>query len=361
MISIRKYLDDTNAPRESAVPAFRSDRKGATMVSVCLDAYRAVLAGMGRASLEACPGLGNTLDKTLASISESMSGLPSPETIALAGQSVQAEIENWGRSTARHYQQKAGEVKEMLLVMAKTAESVGDRDQRCAQQFNDVTTTLRSIASLDDISQIRNSIRKSTTDLKGSIDRMTSEGKAVVHRLRSQVTLFEARLAEAEKISSSDALTGLRSRLSMEGQIDHRIAHGRLFCLALLDLDGFKAVNDEFGHLSGDEVLKQFAAELKSACRSTDLVGRWGGDEFVILLDCDLPQAKAQMERVRKWVCGSYSINWNAGALKVPVRSSVGLAEALAGESMSHLMERADIEMYADKTNGSTAEERKRP
>jgi flagellar hook-basal body protein len=104
-------------------------------------------------------------------------------------------------------------VKEILLVIARTAESVGDRDQRCAQQLNEVTANLNSIASLGEISQIRVSIEKSATDVNGSVDRMAAEGKAVLDRLQMQVATFETKLAEAEQIASCDALTRLRSRL----------------------------------------------------------------------------------------------------------------------------------------------------
>jgi diguanylate cyclase (GGDEF)-like protein len=353
MISIRKYLDGSLAPVEGEASRSQSVQRTGLPLSLCLEAYRAALHGMGSASMDACPALGTALDKSLATIAESLAASPSAETVAAADASVRSEVQNWGRSTARHYQQKAGEVKEILLVMARTAESVGERDQRCAQQLNEVTANLKTIASLDDISQIRTSIERSAADLKGSVDRMTTEGKAVLDRLQMQVATFQTKLAEAEQVASCDALTRLRSRLWMESQIEERIAAAREFCVALLDLNGFKGVNDVYGHLAGDDVLKQFAGELKSACRSTDLVGRWGGDEFLVLLDCRITQAQAQMERVRKWVCGDYSVRQSAGPRKLPVHASIGLAEFAAPENMQQLLDRADAAMYANKHAGS--------
>src|ERR1700676_1919244 len=258
MISIRKYLDGTNAPVDANTPLPRPVRKAGELLPLCIDAYRAALGSMGRAGADACPALGTSLDKALATIAESLASNPTPQLVAAADANVRNEVQKWGRSTARHYQTTAAEVKEILLVMARTAESVGDRDQRCAQQLNEVTANLKSIASLEDISQIRISIEKSAADLKGSVDRMTAEGKAVLDRLQAQVVTFEAKLAEAEQIASSDALTRLRSRMWIETQIEHRIAAAKPFCVALLDLDGFKGVNDQYGHLAGDDVLKQF-------------------------------------------------------------------------------------------------------
>ena len=59
---------------------------------------------------------------------------------------------------------------------------------------------------------------------------------------------------------------------------------GAPFCIAIIDIDKFKRVNDEHGHLAGDELLKKFAAKMRSVCRDTDTIGRWGGDEFILLL-----------------------------------------------------------------------------
>jgi diguanylate cyclase (GGDEF)-like protein len=135
----------------------------------------------------------------------------------------------------------------------------------------------------------------------------------------------------------------------METQIELRIAAAKPFCVAILDMDGFKGVNDKYGHLAGDDVLRQFAGELKSACRSTDLVGRWGGDEFLVLLDGHIAPAEAQIERVRKWVCGDYTVSQSTGSRKLPIQASIGLAEFVAPETMSQLLDRADAAMYANK------------
>jgi len=263
---------------------------------------------------------------------------------------VQQQLQEWGRRTARHYREKAGEVKEILIVMARTAESVGARDQRCAEQIDRVTTRLKKIANLEDLSEIRASIESSAAELKTSIDRMTEEGKQVLEQLKRQVEDYQVKLEEAEKIASRDALTGASSRVFVEGQIEKRIESGAIFCVAIVDIDGFKRVNDAYGHLTGDELLQQFAGELRSACRSTDVIGRWGGDEFILLFDAALEEAEAQTERLRKWVCGNYTVTGKHGALKLLVNASIGLAAHAAGDAMKDLLARADAAMYQQKS-----------
>jgi diguanylate cyclase (GGDEF)-like protein len=131
----------------------------------------------------------------------------------------------------------------------------------------------------------------------------------------------------------------------MARRIDARAKH----CVAILDIDGFKRVNDENGHLAGDELLKQFATELQSACRSTDVIARWGGDEFLVLLDCGKESASSQTDRLRQWVCGNYKVHGINGLKTLKVNASIGLAEYFKGETMKSVIERADAAMYADK------------
>jgi diguanylate cyclase (GGDEF)-like protein len=304
---------------------------------------------MGNCGQDACPALGGELKLGLGKLEEKLSAKLSCETVKETECGVREHLHGWGRLAAMHYQKQTGEVKEILLMMARTAESVGERDLRCATQITEVTTRLKSIANLEDLSAIRESIKQSATDLKGSVDRMTAEGKAVIDKLRKEVTTYQTRLEEAEEIASRDALTGLRSRLSVEGQIEQSL-HGRApFCVSIIDIDEFKRVNDEHGHLIGDELLKKFTAKMQSVCRSTDTIGRWGGDEFMLLLHCGIVDARAQIDRLREWVCGSYTVQGSAAPIKLRVKVSIGLAERLPGETMKALVDRADAEMYREK------------
>jgi diguanylate cyclase (GGDEF)-like protein len=178
---------------------------------------------------------------------------------------------------------------------------------------------------------------------------MTAEGKEAIDRLQVKVTEFQAKLEEAEHHASCDSLTGLRSRHAVECQLETRMNAALLFCVAMIDIDGFKQVNDDHGHMVGDELLRLFSTELKSRCRTNDVVGRWGGDEFIIVLDCSMKEAKKQTDRLIEWVCGSYSVHGVNGPLKLKVSASIGLAEYFHGEQLKWLLSRADAAMYEQK------------
>jgi diguanylate cyclase (GGDEF)-like protein len=304
--------------------------------------------------MDACASTGAALETSLLRAADSLGPSQNADTVATSAANVRVHLNEWSRNTARHFQQKAGEVKAILLAMAQTTESVSQRDQRCSDQLHSITASLNRIATLDDISTMRHAIEQSAAALKVSIDRMEDEGRAVLDQMQAKVAAFQTKLEVAEQTASSDALTRLRSRLYMEAQLDQRIAAGSRFCVAILDIDGFKSVNDTHGHVVGDELLKQFATELRSACRSSDIVGRWGGDEFLILLDCPIEHAQAQIERASKWACGSYDVPGIEGTIKLNVGASVGLAQFVPPESVKELLDRADDAMYKNKRVGRT-------
>jgi len=341
MISIKKYLDSDQLPPNSDPDAGEKEAVGAV-----LSAYGSALVEMGNCSLDVCPGLGSELKDHLAGLKAGLTAKMGDTALSAIEAKVKEELGMWGRQSAKHYQGKAREVKDLLLMMARTAESLGVRDQRCAGQIENVTTRLKDIVSLENLTEIRASIEKSAVELKSSIDRMTEEGKATIDEMRTRVSTYQAKLEEAEKIAFRDGLTGLRSRLCVESAIEDRIAGGAKFCVAITDLNGFKNVN---GHVTGDELLKQFATELKSACRSTDAIGRWGGDEFMMVFDGSLKDAEQQIERVRRWVCGNYELHAPTGLVKLLVDAAIGLAEHKPGELVNDLVARADERMYSEK------------
>ena len=356
MISLKKYLDLTDAAPVEERGAKREAEAGeAGTLAQAVTAYQSALREMGNCSLDACPAMGVRLQLGLSEIDEQLANDSSRASLEAAQAEVGVRLQQWGRDTAGHYRKKTDEVKDMLLMMAKTAESVGERDKRCGAQISEVTMRLKRIASLDDLTQIRSSIERTAVDLKSSMERMEAEGKQAIAKLRAEVTSYQTKLEEAERVASRDALTGLRNRSWVESQIERRIDAGTPLSVAVVDIDGFKSVNDELGHVVGDELLKQFANELRSACRAKDVLGRWGGDEFILVFDSRLAEAETQIERLRVWVCGNYPLETRTGPTKLKVDASMGLAEHKRGESLKDLLARADAAMYACKSNAKTS------
>jgi flagellar hook protein FlgE len=141
VISLKKYLDSKEAFLETS-----SGLPVPDTLSAALSAYGSALAEMGNCSLEVCPGIGGELKQHFMKIRTSLSPQISSAKLSSAGVEVDEHLRSWSRSAARHYLEKAREVKDLLMVMAHTADSVGTRDERCAGQLREVTARLGAIA-----------------------------------------------------------------------------------------------------------------------------------------------------------------------------------------------------------------------
>lgn len=345
MISLKKYLDlNPDQP-------YVSEPDPGKLLIATLESYRSALLAMGKSGARACPALGSDLQQGLAGLEQRLSRNITPSLMKGTGKNVEEQLEHWGGRTAEYFKVIASEVKELLLVLARTAESIGERDQGYAKQFSEFTTRLRTIADLEDLAQVRTSLVQRATELKSCVDQMAQDSKKSVAQLRAEVSTYETKLKTAEQLALRDELTGLANRRNVDERIGWRIAKQQLFCVVMLDLNRFKQVNDTYGHLEGDNLLKQFSQELRSNTRPTDIVGRWGGDEFIIVLDCDLTGARSQIERMQKWVFGDYTIQLGTGTkkIKISVDASIGLAQWQPGETAQQVIERADAAMYKEK------------
>ena len=144
----------------------------------------------------------------------------------------------------------------------------------------------------------------------------------------------------------TDTLTGLSNRRAMEETLQSMFAlnsrYGTVFAVAILDIDHFKAVNDENGHLFGDQVLRDFSAALDDSARETDIVVRFGGEEFVVIMpETDLAGACIFTERYRAKV-----------EAILPITVSAGVTAALPDDSAPSLLTRADTALYSAKSAG---------
>ena len=162
------------------------------------------------------------------------------------------------------------------------------------------------------------------------------------------------RIDELERLAYLDPLTGLVNRRGMEYEIDRRLAERRKsalnFGVLFIDIDDFKKVNDTFGHAAGDEVLKHISAVMEESVRDIDIIGRIGGEEFVILAkDIDehglMALAKKLQEKVKSMLLQSKNV-------QLTITLSIGGTLAHEGDSVVSLLHRADTHMYQSKTTG---------
>ncbi len=156
------------------------------------------------------------------------------------------------------------------------------------------------------------------------------------------------------ELAMNDPLTGLFNRRHVEEELrkelDRADRHGRPLALAMMDADHFKRINDGHGHHTGDEVLRAIARRCRNLLRAHDLIGRYGGEEFVIVFpETTLAEATVVAERLRAAVA-EHRIKVADAALAVTV--SIGLAELVPGQGLEKLFQRADSALYRAKQDG---------
>ena len=315
-----------------------------------LESYGNALVAMGRSGMLACPPAGEDLRESLLNLSRRLRTETSLSVIAETEQLLEKELKTWGERAAHFYRAKTAEVQEILTIVAKATGQLGERDQRYAKQFGDVAERLQATAKLNDPTMIRQSLVTNVRDLKTCVAKMAKDGLESVAELRARIGVYEARLEEVEHIASHDALTGVANRRMAERQLELRVNEGPPFCVIYIDLNGFKQINDTFGHYAGDDLLQQFASELRTVFRATDLIGRWGGDEFIVLVDGDVREGQNRIEQIARWIDGEYSVATEEGRRKVHVAAAVGYASWQLGDTATKIPQRADAAMYEHKS-----------
>lgn len=172
---------------------------------------------------------------------------------------------------------------------------------------------------------------------------------ALVYPLRNAI-MYRQALYAAHK----DALTGVNNRSTLEESLNRevKLAHrySRSLSMIILDIDNFKSINDNYGHSFGDEVIVETAKRVQSCIRSTDIVFRYGGEEFVILLsNTDLEGAAYLADRIRQSVSEE---EMRKDKLGITVTISLGAAELKSGEINANFFARADAALYEAKNAG---------
>jgi diguanylate cyclase len=179
-------------------------------------------------------------------------------------------------------------------------------------------------------------------------------------KLKSNLTTIEKLSCDvrtAEHIALNDPLTGLGNRRYFDQQLTEAVGQfvetGRPASLILCDLDHFKALNDTFGHLAGDEVLRMLATVLKSSVRSSDRIVRYGGEEFAVILPgARLAEASDVAEKIRAVLAAKAFKIRSADRDLGQVTASFGVGQLLAGEDEQRLFARVDTKLYQAKQNG---------
>jgi len=189
--------------------------------------------------------------------------------------------------------------------------------------------------------------------------RFGSQMQVLEQAVQSRIAELSETNEQLKTLSERDSLTRLDNRRGIQQKAVSLLARPmdvvRPPAVAILDIDHFKVLNDRYGHRIGDQVLTEFADRLRSSARSHDLIGRWGGEEFILIVSgAERTEVIARLEAFRKLVQDRpfYCVDDNANDLYCDVTVTIGLTYHRSGEALEHALTRADRALYRGKDQG---------
>ena len=291
------------------------------------------------------PELGPPFSERLLSLRSGLAVDPSPEALQESRAALHEILRGFAQKARLQNQALARDLNQTLSMVTRTEDSSAGRNVQYVERLVDFVDRLESAVRSGDLPRLA----AQTSDLRDFAQSIELDSRDDFARLRQKMVEIQRRLHEVELLATLDPLTGVANRRDLDRELGARIAAGQDFCVLLFDLNGFKDINDRFGHLYGDEVLKQLGARLSSQVRANDYVCRWGGDEFVAILACDLPIAESRARQIALRLNGSYHVVGPEREIRVDVTVTVGRAQYCPGESPEQLFRRVDESMYSEK------------
>ncbi|MGP0074577.1 MAG: diguanylate cyclase domain-containing protein [Bryobacteraceae bacterium] len=291
------------------------------------------------------PESATSFREPLLSLRSRLAADPTPAALEQSRDALHELLQSFCQRARLQNETLARDLNQTLSMVTRTEDSSAGRNVQHVEQLLDFVDRLESAVRSGDLPRLS----AWTSELRDFVQSIELDSRDDFARLRQKMIQIQRRLHEVELLATLDPLTGVANRRDLDRELAARIEARPEFCVLLFDLNGFKEINDRFGHLYGDQALKQLAARLSSQVRARDYVCRWGGDEFLAILACDLAVAESRSRQIAGRLNGPYQIFGPAGERRVDITVTVGLVQYCAGESPEQLFRRVDEAMYRQK------------
>jgi diguanylate cyclase len=288
----------------------------------------------------------------------SLAATQSPEAIDQLRLKLYERANEHLKKERTYLDERERELKHMIALLSEAVTAVSSSRGEYHQEIMQTTNKLTDISHLEDIRKMRSLLTNEIQHLKETVRQKQSAEKLEFDQLSQHVEALQNKLQSAVSKSMLDQLTGLYNRQGWDQEIFNACQAASImqtpFAVAMVDIDNFKTINDDYGHQVGDLVLTKLGKAFKDSFRADDFIARYGGDEISFLLAAPaIDKAHKRLERlVRDVGKPTYHCSVNNRDYYLKISISCGFSFYRKGDTPETLVRRADEALYHAKKNG---------
>lgn len=332
MLSLKRAIRTDEVQSELEVRKQLSD--------AAISAYSCAIEGIREHALRACPPLIEPFSQDLQALMEGLSGQCEASQLIASKHDLLDTLARFGNQAAQDYVAMTTDIQEMIRLAVSATDSLQKHSNRESEELTQFASAFEAISSVENVAELRRRLRAEVQHMHDCLARIARDNAQMIQRLQSEMRLLKQRLQQSQQSACVDALTQLPNRRALEAHAEARLKEHHRFCVIFFNIERCAVINERYGREVGDVIVKYFGQRLTSAVLPTDMAGRWGGAEFLVITESNLQDAMLRMRQMSDKVCGRYQVNADGRDVRLHVNAASSIAESLPSETLDHLIAR---------------------
>jgi diguanylate cyclase len=296
--------------------------------------------------------------KEIRQIDERLQAFEGPNRFELFFEQKQEGISAFIQHQHSYIADREKELRDIIDLLTKAMANLNVENREFYQRLNQQGEKIIQISGLDDIKKIKNALKAEVEQMWEIVNLKQEQDKRQIRILAGRVHSLQDELEQARAKAMTDGLTGVHNRNALDDYLSERIERSLAdksdFCVMMIDIDDFKAINDKFGHVIGDRVLVALAQKCRASIRSDDFLARYGGEEFTLVIDgMNFRNALKKAQKLCRTIA---SLRYSTCEIQTSdylcMTISIGVAQYKKGDAPCDIIARADKALYDAKGKG---------